>query len=72
MLRDKNQETNLTSSNKCQVSNTVPLYQIFNLSACANLWQMERKKVNNLSTEKEDYQFQVACVSYLNFKKVFK
>ena len=71
MLRDKNQETKFLSSNKCQVSNTVPLYHILNLSACANLWQMERKKVNILSTEKEDYQVQVACVSYMNFKKVF-
>ena len=69
MLRDKNQEANLTSSNKCQISNTVPLYHILNLSACENLWQMARKKVNNLSTKKEDNQFQVACVSYLNLKK---
>ena len=56
-----------------KVSNTIPLCWIINLSDCALLCKMSRKKVNNLSTKKEDYQFQVWCVSYLNFlKKAFK
>ena len=54
--------------------NTIPICQILNLSARAPPWKMARKKVNNLSTKKEVYQFQVACVSYLNLrqKKAFK
>ena len=31
--------------------------------------QMACKNANNLSTKNQDYQFQVACVSYLNLKK---
>ena len=30
---------------------------------------MTRKKVINLSKKKEDYQFQVACVLYLNLRQ---
>ena len=54
--------------------NTDPLCHIFNLSACESLWKIARKKVNNLSANKEFYQFQVACVSYLILKqsKAFK
>ena len=69
MLRNKNQETNVSSSNKWQVSNKIPLVHILNLSARAPLWKMTRKKVNNVSTNKEDYQFRVGCVSYSNLKK---
>ena len=47
----------------------MPLYHILSLSACAPLWKMSRKKVNNLSTKKEVYQFQVACVSYMSLRK---
>ena len=57
-----------------KVYNTDPLCHIFNLSACESLWKIARKKVNNLSTKKEDYQFHVACVSYfkIKLKKAFK
>ena len=47
----------------------MPLIHIISLSACAPLWKMARKKVNNLSTNKEFYQFQVAYVSYLYLKQ---
>ena len=30
---------------------------------------MSHKKVNNFSTKKEDYKFQVSCVSYMNLEK---
>ena len=69
MLREKIKETNVSSSNKWKFSNTMPLCHIFSLSACSPLWKMSRKKVNNLSTKKEVYQFQVVCVSYRNLKK---
>ena len=69
MLREKIKETNVLSSNEWQVSNTIPLVHILSLSACVPFWKMTRKKVNNLLTNKEVYQFQVACVSYINFKK---
>ena len=45
------------------------LIHIISLSARANIWKMARKKVNNLSINKEFYQFKVACVSYLNLKQ---
>ena len=69
MLIEKTKETNVSSSNKWQVSNKIPLVHILNLSARAPLWKMTRKKVNNVSTNKEDYQFRVGCVSYSNLKK---
>ena len=65
MLRDKKQETNVSSYNKWQVCNIINLCHILNLSACAPLSKMSCKKV----TKKEDNQFQVGYVSYLNFKK---
>ena len=69
MLRKKIEETNVSSSNEYKVSNTMHLYQIISLSARAPLREMAHKNVNIFSTEKEMYQSQVACVSYLNFKK---
>ena len=50
------------------------IVHILILSANEPLWQMERKKVKDLSTNKEFYQFKFACVSYLNLKqkKAFK
>ena len=39
------------------------------MSDHAPLWKMARKKVKYFSTKKEDYQFQVGYVSYLNLKK---
>ena len=69
MLGEKIKETNVSSSNKCKVSNTIHLIKILILSAHAPLCEMERKKVKNLSTNKEVYQFQVACVSYIYLKK---
>ena len=59
----------MSSSNKWQVSNTMNIIQIICLSAHALLWEIARKKVNKFSTKKEFYQFQVACVSYLNLKQ---
>ena len=52
----------------------MPLLHILSLSARVSLWKMSHKKVKNFSTNKEVYQFQVACVSNLNLKqnKVFK
>ena len=67
--RENIQGTIVASHNKYQFSNTMPLCQIICLSARAPLWKIARKKVNNSSTDKEAYQFQVACVSYLNLKK---
>ena len=51
-----------------------PIYHIISLIYRAPLWKMTLNKVNNFSTEKEVYKFQVACVSYLNLKqnKAFK
>ena len=69
ILREKIKETNVSSSNKWQVSNTMPLVHILSLSAHAPLWKMARKKSKKFSTNREVYQFQVACVSYLNLKK---
>ena len=69
MLGKKIEETNVSSSYKCQVSSTMPLCHIFNLSGHAYLWKMAHKKVNNLSTKKEYYQFQVPYLSYLNLKQ---
>ena len=67
MLGEKIEETNVSSSYKFQVSSTMPLCHIFNLSGHAYLWKMAHKKVKNFSTKKEDYQFQVGYVSYFNF-----
>ena len=52
----------------------MPICYIISLSYHATLCQMACKKVNDLSKEKEEYQFEVACVSYLNLKqnKAFK
>ena len=74
MSGEKNQETNVSSSNKWKVFNTTPNSIIHNLSARAIIWQMAFKKVNNLSKKKEDYQFKFGCMSYLNLKqnKAFK
>ena len=47
----------------------MPLVHVLSLSAHAPLWKMECKKANDLSTNKEVYQFQVACVSYPNLKQ---
>ena len=55
MLRDKIKETHMSSSNKRQVSNTIPLIHILSLSASTPLWKMARKKVKNFSTNKEVY-----------------
>ena len=59
----------MSSSNKWQVSNTNTLCHILSLSDCAPIWKMARKKVS-----KEDYQFKVPCVSYINLRpnKAFK
>ena len=46
-----------------------PIYHIISLIYRAPLWKMTLNKVNNFSTEKEVYKFQVACVSYLNLKQ---
>ena len=62
MLREKIKETNVSSSNKCQVYNTMPLCHILNLSARETLWKMAPRKVNDLSTKKIVYHFQVVCV----------
>ena len=69
MLREKIKETNVPSYNKWQVSNKIPVCHILSLSACAPLWKMAHKKVNNLSTKKGFYQFQVACVLYLKLRQ---
>ena len=62
MSREKIKETYVSSFNKWKVSNKIPLYHILSLSARVPLWKMARKKVNNLSTKKEVYQYQSACV----------
>ena len=59
----------MPSSKQWQVYNTTPLVQILSLSAREPPWKMAFKKVNNLATNMEVYQFQVECVSYLNLKK---
>ena len=73
MLREKIKETNMSSSNKWKVSNPTHPVQIISLSIRAPLWKNSHNKVDNLLTNKEVYQFQDACVSYLNIKqnKVF-
>ena len=50
------------------------LCHILSLCARAPIWKMVRKKVNIFSMKKEYYQFQVACLSYMNLKnnKAFK
>ena len=49
ILREKIKETNVSSSNKFQVSNTMPLCQILSLRYCATFCKMALKKVNTLS-----------------------
>ena len=74
MLREKNQETNVSESIKWRVSNTILLCRILNLRSRSPIWKITRKKVNTLSTKKGGCQFQFGCVSYLNLKqnKAFK
>ena len=74
MLIEKTKETNVSSSNKWQVYNTMPLCHVLSLNTRAPIWKMERKKVKFFSTKKQVYQLQVACVSYLNLieNKEFK
>ena len=62
MLRKKIKEINVSSSNKWQVSITMPLSQIVSVSTREPLWKMSHEKVNNLFTKKEAYQFQVSFV----------
>ena len=52
MLRDNNQETNVSSSNKCKFCNKIPLCKILDLGDLAPLWKMAFKKVFNFSTKK--------------------
>ena len=74
MLREKNQVTNVSPNNKWKFCNSIPIYHIINMSACAPIRHMARKKVNNLSMKKEEYQFKFGRMSYLDLKqnKVFK
>ena len=69
MLRDKNKETNVSSSNRWQVFNTIRLCYILRLSACEPIWKIAHKKASNFYRKKEVYKFQVACVSYLNLNQ---
>ena len=68
MLSEKVKETNVLSSKRWQVYNTMPIVHIVSLSDCAPLWKTAHKKANNMSTKKEVHQFQVACVSCLYLK----
>ena len=45
MLIEKTKETNVSSSNKWQVYNTMPLCHVLSLNTRAPIWKMERKKV---------------------------
>ena len=45
------------------------IIHILSIIARAPLWKMIYKKLNYLSTNKEVYQFKVACASYPNLKK---
>ena len=69
MLREKIKEINVSSCNKWKVSSKMPLIKILTLSAYAPLWKMARNNVNNSSTNKDVYQFQVACLSCINLKQ---
>ena len=39
------------------------------INARASLWKNSHNEVNYMSTKKEDYQFQVRCMSHLNLKQ---
>ena len=69
MSGERIKKTNVLSSNKWQVPNTIPLLHIIILSNNAHPWKMAQEKVNTLPTNKEVYQSQNACVSYLNTKQ---
>ena len=55
--------------NRWQDFNRIPICYILSLIDHTPLWKIEQNKVNNSSTKKEVYQFQVACVSYQNLRK---
>ena len=49
MVGEKIRETNVSSSHKFQIYNTMPLYHIHSLSACVTIYKMARMKVNHFS-----------------------
>ena len=55
-------------NNKRNFGNSVPLCQSFNVGDHEPLWKIAHKNMNNSSKMKEDYQFKVGCMSYLNLK----
>ena len=55
MLREKIEETNMSSYHKWQVSNTMALCHILSLIDCAPLCNMVLKKVNKFSMKREVY-----------------
>ena len=69
MMIEKIEETNVSLSNKWQVYNTMPLVHLLSLSAREPLWKISHKKVRNVLTNEEVYQFKVSCVSYPNLKQ---
>ena len=74
VLRKKYQSTNVSPNDKLKFCNSFPLCCIINRRNHAPLWNIPNKKVKKNSTKKEDYEFQVGCVSYLNLEqnKAFK
>ena len=69
ILREQIKDTNVSSSNKCQMFRIMSLCIIHSLSARVILCKMAIKKVKKLCTNKEGYQFQVSHLSYLNLEQ---
>ena len=69
MSSEETQATNVSQNNKRKFLNSTLLCKIIIINARASLWKISHNKVNYMSTKKEDYQFQVRCMSYLNLKK---
>ena len=74
MIRENKKSRKVSHNEKWSLCNTITFFHILNMSAHAPLWHMSRRKVNDVSSKKEKYQFQVGCMSYptLKQKRPFK
>ena len=62
MLREKNLTTIFSPNNRWEFCKSIPLCQFINIRDITLLWKIACKKVNTLSTKKEDCKFQVGCM----------
>ena len=62
MLREKNLTTKFSPNNRWEFCKSIPLCQFINIRDITLLWKIACKKVNTLSTKKEDCKFQVGCM----------